>query len=145
MEKLNIVDSAIHCGVFQTFTKLLEGSSLEKELRGQKLFTLFAPVDIAFAYLSPDEFDYLLRAENQGALASVLGYHAVPMRIMSHELRTLGKATTLCGAELTIDAVDDIKVGGAKVLHVDLLAQNGVIHGIDRLLMPAMSRTVARH
>jgi uncharacterized surface protein with fasciclin (FAS1) repeats len=80
MQRLNIIDVAIHSGVFQTFTKLLEGSSLERELRGQKLFTLFAPVDIAFAYLSPDEFNYLLRAENQGALANVLGYHAVPMR-----------------------------------------------------------------
>ena len=145
MQRLNIIDVATHSGVFQTFTKLLEGSSLERELRGQKLFTLFAPVDIAFAYLSPDEFNYLLRAENQGALANVLGYHAVPMRIMSHELRNLGKARTLCGVELAIEAADDLKVGGAKVLHVDLLAHNGVIHGIDRLLMPAVSRTVARH
>jgi uncharacterized surface protein with fasciclin (FAS1) repeats len=145
MQRLNIIDSAIHSGVFQTFTKLLEGSSLERELRGQKLFTLFAPVDIAFACLSPHAFNYLLCAENQGALANVLGFHAVPMRIMSHELRNLGKATTLCGVELTIDAADDLKVGGAKVLHADLLAKNGVIHGIDRLLMPAMSHTVARH
>jgi uncharacterized surface protein with fasciclin (FAS1) repeats len=64
---------------------------------------------------------------------------------MSHELRNLGKARTLCGVELAIEAADDLKVGGAKVLHVDLLAHNGVIHGIDRLLMPAVSRTVARH
>jgi uncharacterized surface protein with fasciclin (FAS1) repeats len=145
MQSLNIIDTAIHSGVFQTFTKLLEGSSLERELRGQKLFTLFAPVDIAFAYLSPDEFNYLLSAENQGALANVLGYHAVPMRIMSHELRNLGKTRTLCGVELAIEAADDLKVGGARVLHVDLLAQNGVIHGIDRLLLPAISHTVARH
>ena len=145
MQKLNIMDAAIHSGVFQTFTRLLEGSSLERELRGQKLYTLFAPVDIAFAYLSPEEFNYLLRAENQGVLANVLGYHAVPMRIMSHELRNLGKAKTLFGAELMIDVAEDLKVGGAKVLHVDLLAQNGVIHGIDRLLMPASSRAVASH
>lgn len=61
---------------------------------------------------------------------------------MSHDLRNLGKAKTLFGAELMIDAAEDLKVGGAKVLHVDLLAQNGVIHGIDRL---AISRSVASH
>jgi uncharacterized surface protein with fasciclin (FAS1) repeats len=131
--------------VFQTFTRLLEGSSLESELRGKKPHTLFAPVDIAFAYLSPDELNYLLRAENQGVLANVLGYHAVPMRIMSSELKNLYKAKTLFGTELMIDAAHDLKVGGARVLHLDLLAQNGVIHGIDRLLMPAVSRAVARH
>ncbi len=139
------MDAAIRSGVFQTFTRLLEGSSLERELRGQKLYTLFAPVDIAFAYLSPAELHYLLRAENQGVLANVLGYHAVPMRIMSAELRSLCKAKTLFGSELQIDAGEDLKVGGARVLHLDLLAQNGVIHGIDRLLMPAKLRALAGH
>jgi uncharacterized surface protein with fasciclin (FAS1) repeats len=145
MQKLNIVDAAIHSGVFQTFIRLLEGTSLESELRGKKPYTLFAPVDIAFAYLSPAELNYLLRAENQGLLANVLGYHAVPMRIMSSELRNLCKAKPLFGTELTIDAAEDLKVGGARVLHLDLIAQNGVIHGIDRLLMPAISRAVATH
>ena len=145
MQKLNVMDAAIHSGVFQTFTRMLEGSPLERELRGQKLYTLFAPVDIAFACLSPEEFNYLLRAENQAVLANVLRYHAVPLRIMSRELRNLSEARTLNGAELMIDAAADLKVGGAKVLHADLLAQNGVIHGIDRLLMPASARAVASH
>lgn len=145
MQRLNILDAAIRTGVFQTFTTLLEGSSLERELRGQKTFTLFAPVDIAFAYLSPDEFNFLLQAENQGMLANVLGYHAVPMRIMSHELKNLAKAKTLHGAELPIEVAEDLRVGGARLLHVDFVAQNGVIHGIDRLLMPAMFSAVAGH
>lgn len=74
MQRLNIVDTAIHSGVFQTFTRLLEDSSLERELKGKKLYTLFAPVDIAFAYLSPDEFNYLLRAENQGYWRTFLDF-----------------------------------------------------------------------
>jgi uncharacterized surface protein with fasciclin (FAS1) repeats len=136
MEGLNVIDTAIRSGIFQTFTRLLEGSSLEQKLRSQNVFTLFAPVDIAFAYLSPEMFHQLLLAENQGALAKVLGYHAVPLRIMSHELKSIGKAETVYGSELTIDCAKDLKVNGARLLHVDIVACNGVIHGIDRLLMP---------
>jgi uncharacterized surface protein with fasciclin (FAS1) repeats len=136
MEELNVIDTAIRSGVFQTFTRLLAGSSLEQTLRCEDSFTLFAPVDIAFAYLTPETFDQLLRAENQGVLSNVLGYHAVPMKIMSHELKSLERAETVYGPELTIDCAGELKVNGARLLHVDILACNGVIHGIDRLLMP---------
>lgn len=143
MEALNIIDTAIRCGTFQTFTRLLEGSLLEQKLRSQDTFTLFAPLDIAFAYLTPEMFNYLLRAESAGVLSNVLGYHAVPTRIMSHELGSLGKAKTIHGAELTIDNTAELRVNGARVLHLDIVARNGVIHGIDRLLMPAISAASA--
>jgi uncharacterized surface protein with fasciclin (FAS1) repeats len=136
MEGLNVIDTAIRSGVFHTFTRLLEGSSLEEKLRSRDSFTLFAPVDIAFAYLTPEMFNQLLRAENQGVLANVLGYHAVPMKIMSHELKSMERAETVYGPALIIDGAAELKVNGAKLLHVDILAFNGVIHGIDRLLMP---------
>jgi uncharacterized surface protein with fasciclin (FAS1) repeats len=136
MERLNVLDTAIRSGVFQTFTRLLEGSSLEQKLRSRDSFTLFAPVDIAFAYLSSEIFKQLLLAENQGVLANVLGYHAVPMRIMSQDLKGMRRAETVYGPELIIDGASELKVNGARVLHVDILACNGVIHGIDRLLMP---------
>jgi uncharacterized surface protein with fasciclin (FAS1) repeats len=137
MERLNVIDTAIRSGIFQTFTRLVEGSLLEKKLRSSDSFTLFAPVDIAFAYLTPETFDYLLRADNQGILANVLGYHAVPRKIMADELTHMCKARTVYGADLTIDCSEELKVNGARLLHVDMLARNGVIHGIDRLLMPA--------
>lgn len=143
MHELNVIDTAIRSGIFQTFTRLLEGSTLEQKLRSQELFTLFAPVDIAFAYLSPETFNHLLRAENQGVLADLLGYHALPMKVMSHELRDLCKAKTVYGEQLTIDDTSELRVGGARLFHRDILACNGVIHGIDRLLMPAMSAASA--
>ena len=139
MQTLNVIDTAIRTGIFQTFTRLLEGSLLEQKLRSQESFTLFAPVDIAFAYLSPETFNRLLRAENQGVLADVLGYHAVPERILSYELRALGKVQTVSGMELTIDGARELRIDGAKLLHEDIVAGNGVIHGIDRLLMPVTS------
>ena len=144
MQELNVIDTAIRSGIFQTFTRLLEGSTLEQKLRSREVFTLFAPVDVAFAYLSPETFNHLLRAENQGILADLLGYHAVPMKVMSHELRDLGKANTVYGAQLTIDDNIELRVGGARLLHLDIVACNGVIHGIDRLLMPALAASASR-
>lgn len=121
----------------------MEGSPLEEQLRSQESFTLFAPVDISFAYLSAETFEGLLRAENQGILSDVLGYHVVPRKIMSCELCDLCKTPTVCGVELTVDNTIDLRVDGAKLLHLDIVACNGVIHGIDRLLMPAKSAAAA--
>lgn len=143
MGRLNVIDTAIRTGIFQTFVRLLEGSDLERRLRSQEAFTLFAPVDISFAYLSTETFDCLLRAENQGILSNVLEYHAVPKKIMAYELRVLRKTPTIYGAELTIENSGDLKVDGAKLLHVDIAARNGVIHGIDHLLMPVNSAATA--
>ena len=143
MQPLNVLDTAVRTGIFQTFTRLLEGSPLEQRLRGRESFTLFAPVDICFAYLTPETFGGLLRAENEGILSNVLGYHVAPGKIMSSELCTLCKTPTVYGAELTIDNTVELKVDGAKLLHVDIVAANGVIHGIDRLLMPIKSAAAA--
>ena len=143
VQSLNVIETAIRSGIFQTFTRLLEGSPLEARLRSQDLFTVFAPVDISFAYLPSKTFDRLLRAENQGVLCDVLGYHVLPRKVMSCELRDLVEAPTACGLALRIDNTGEPRVGGAKLLHVDILARNGVIHGIDRLLMPAKLGAVA--
>ncbi|HKY30738.1 MAG TPA: fasciclin domain-containing protein [Pyrinomonadaceae bacterium] len=136
MQTLNVIDTAIRTGIFQTFMCLLEGSPLERRLRRQESFTLFAPVDISFAYLPPEMFDRLLKAANQGILSDVLGYHVVPRKIMSSVLRDLRNAPTIYGMDLSVDNTSQLRVGGAKVLHLDIVACNGVIHGIDRLLMP---------
>jgi uncharacterized surface protein with fasciclin (FAS1) repeats len=143
VQTLNVIDTAIKTGIFQTFTRLLEGSVLETRLRSQECFTLFAPVDISFAYLSPETFDGLLQAENQGILTDVLGYHVVFGKISSSELGDLRKTPTVYGMDLTIDNTIDLRVEGAKVLHLDIAACNGVIHGIDRLLMPVKSAAAA--
>lgn len=73
----------------------------------------------------------------------MLGYHAVPRKITSPELGDLRKTPSLYGAELTIDNTIELRVDGAKLLHVDIVARNGVIHGIDRLLMPVKSAAAA--
>jgi uncharacterized surface protein with fasciclin (FAS1) repeats len=143
MQTLNVIDTAVQTGIFQTFTRLLQGTPLERQLRGREPFTLFAPVDISFAYLTPETFEGLLKAENDGILSDVLGYHVVPGKIMFRQLCTLCKTPTMYGMELTIENTSEVRVNGAKLLHVDILAWNGVIHGIDRLLMPLQSAAAA--
>ena len=145
MQTLNVIDTAIRTGIFQTFTRLLEGSPLEARLRSQESFTLFAPVDISFAYLPPETFERLLKAENQGILSDVLGYHVVPGRVMSCELKGLCKTPTVYGVDLTINNTIELRIDGAKLLHVDIVACNGVVHGIDRLLMPVKATAAASH
>jgi uncharacterized surface protein with fasciclin (FAS1) repeats len=145
LQTLNVIDTAVRSGVFQTFTRLLEGSPLEKRLRSQESFTLFAPVDISFAYLPSETFDGLLRAESEGALMDVLGFHVAPGKIMFRELCTLCKTPTVCGVELTLDNTTDVRVEGAKLLHADIIACNGVIHAIDRLLIPTKSAAAVWH
>lgn len=136
-EVLNIVDTAIRSGVFQTFTRLLEGSVLEQKLRSEVAHTLFAPMDVAFAYLPPETFDTLLRAQSEGVLVDVLSYHAVQGKLMTDDLETLLEAKSVQGEKLTISYADNLKVEGARVLQADIGARNGVIHGIDRLLLPS--------
>lgn len=135
-EKLNIVDTAIRRGVFQTFTRLLEGTQLEKELRSNKCYTLFAPTDVAFVDVPNKILNQLLRAESQEILANVLSYHAVPGKVMSAELKDLSKARTAYGEDLIVSTGDEVRIDGARVIQADIEARNGVIHGIDRLLLP---------
>ena len=143
MVDLNIIDTALRSGVFQTFTRLLEGSSFERELRCKASYTLFAPLDIAFAYLPPEVLNQLLKAENQGVLAEVLSYHAVPQKLMFHQLKDLSKAKSVNGKELTISNAGGLRIDGARLVQTDIEAHNGVIHAIDRLLLPAMTSSAA--
>jgi uncharacterized surface protein with fasciclin (FAS1) repeats len=143
VKNLNVIDTAIRTGIFQTFTRLLEGSLLERRLRGADCFTLFAPIDISFAYLPPETLDRLLRAENQGILSEVLSYHAIPGKLSSSELKALRKTPTNHNLEIRVDNAGELRVDGAKLIHLDIIACNGVIHGIDRLLMPTRSAVAA--
>ena len=136
IERLSIIEVAMRSGVFRSFTRLLEGSSLEEELNGEASYTLFAPADIAFAYLSPETITQLLHAENQGILSNVLGYHAVPERVLAFQLKDLTRLKTTFGEDLIITNTRGLRIEGARLLQTDIQARNGVIHVIDRLLLP---------
>ena len=138
-ERLSIIEVAMRSGVARSFTRLLEGSSLEQELNGEAFYTLFAPADIAFAYLSPETITQLLHAENHGILTDVLGYHAVPGKVPAIQLTYLTRLKPTFGKDLNITHIGELRIEGARLLQTDIQARNGVIHVIDRLLLPVES------
>ena len=135
--KGDIVAVASGAGQFKTLLAAATAAGLVPTLQSAGPFTVFAPTDAAFAALPAGTVDTLLKPENKKQLASVLTYHVVAGKTMSTALA--GKqlsVTTVQGASLAIDGRNGVTVGGAKVIAADVAASNGVIHVIDKVLLP---------
>jgi uncharacterized surface protein with fasciclin (FAS1) repeats len=130
-----IVDVATEAGSFTTLLKALEAADLVKTLSERGPFTVFAPTDEAFAALPNGTLDDLLKPENKEKLKRVLSYHVVSGELLSQNLKA-GKVTTLAEVPVEISVKDGIRVNDAKVATPDLKASNGVIHVIDKVLLP---------
>lgn len=134
--KMDIVGTAEAAG-FTTLLAAAKAAGLVDALKGDGPLTVFAPTDEAFAALGEDTIAELLKPENKDKLASVLKYHVVAGKVKSADLA--GKeleAETLNGESIEIDATDGVMVDGATVITADVEASNGVIHVIDKVLMP---------
>lgn len=130
-----IVDVATEAGSFSTLLKALEAADLVKTLSEEGPFTVFAPTDEAFAALPNGTLDDLLKPENKEKLKRVLSYHVVSGELLSQNLEA-GKVTTLAEVPVEISVKDGIRVNDAKVATPDLKASNGIIHVIDKVLLP---------
>jgi uncharacterized surface protein with fasciclin (FAS1) repeats len=134
----DIVDTAVKSGQFNTLATALKAAGLVDTLKGPGPFTVFAPTDDAFKKLPEGAVENLLKPENKAELVKVLTYHVVPGKVMSTSLS--GKKTevkTVEGEMLEIDASSKgVMVDNAKVVSADIVADNGVIHVIDTVLMP---------
>ena len=130
-----IVDVATEAGSFTTLLKALEAADLVKTLSEEGPFTVFAPTDEAFAALPKGTLDDLLKPENKEKLKRVLSYHVVSGELLSQNLKA-GKVTTLAEVPVEISVKDGIRVNDAKVATPDLKASNGIIHVIDKVLLP---------
>lgn len=134
----DIVDTAVKAGQFTTLSTALKAAGLVDTLKGAGPFTVFAPTDDAFKKLPDGTVENLLKPENKSQLVKVLTYHVVPGKVMSTSLA--GKKTevkTVEGGILAIDATSrGLMVDNAKVVSADVVADNGVIHVIDTVLMP---------
>ena len=134
----DIVDTAVKAGQFNTLAAALKAAGLVDTLKGPGPFTVFAPTDDAFKKLPEGTVESLLKPENKAQLVKVLTYHVVPGKVMSTSLS--GKKTevkTVEGGMLAIDASSKgVMVDNAKVVSADVVADNGVIHVIDTVLMP---------
>lgn len=135
--KADIVDTAVAAGKFKTLAAALDAAGLVDTLKGEGPFTVFAPTDDAFAALPAGTVDNLLKPENKDQLVAILTYHVVPGRYPAARAATLDEAPTVNGAAIDISSNGGaVMVDGAKVVGADVMASNGVIHVIDKVLMP---------
>jgi uncharacterized surface protein with fasciclin (FAS1) repeats len=135
----DIVDTAVAAGNFKTLVAAVQAAGLVDTLKGTGPFTVFAPTDEAFAKLPAGTVDDLLKPENKDKLVAILTYHVVPAKVMAADVT--GKETmakTVQGGEITVKGTDGVTVDGAKVIQADIVADNGVIHVIDGVIMPKM-------
>ncbi len=129
----DIVDTAVAAGNFKTLVTALKAAGLVDTLKGKGPFVVFAPTDEAFAKVPKADLDALLK--DKAKLTSVLTYHVVPGKILSKDLEP-GMVKTVQGGELTVATAGGVTVNGAKVTTADIVADNGVIHVVDSVLMP---------
>ena len=132
----DIVDTAIKAESFSTLVAAVQAAGLEETLRGEGPFTVFAPTDAAFAALPEGTVETLLMPENKDQLVSILTYHVVPGKVMSGDLSDGMTAATVQGGEITIDLDNGVMVNDATVVQADIEASNGVIHVIDKVILP---------
>ena len=129
----DIVDTAVAAGEFKTLAVALEKAGLIDTLKGKGPFTVFAPTDAAFAKVPKADLDALLADKSK--LAAVLTYHVVPGNVMAKDVKS-GKVKTVQGSDLTLSTQGGVKVDGANVVQADIVADNGVIHVIDSVVLP---------
>ncbi|MFN5446287.1 MAG: fasciclin domain-containing protein [bacterium] len=129
----DIVDTAVAAGSFKTLATALGAANLIDTLKGKGPFTVFAPTDEAFAKIPKADLDALLKDKKK--LAAVLTYHVVPGKVMASDVKA-GMVKTVQGSELTITITNGVMVDKAKVIKTDIVADNGVIHVIDTVIMP---------
>ncbi|MEM9945253.1 MAG: fasciclin domain-containing protein [Cyanobacteria bacterium P01_D01_bin.36] len=139
-EELNTADFTIaeltdNSDSFEILAAALAAADLTEILGSDGPFTVFAPTDDAFAALPEGSVDQLLLPENKDVLVQVLTYHVVPGAILSTDLED-GSVATVEGSEVEIAITDTVTVNNANVVATDIEASNGIIHVIDRVIIP---------
>ncbi|MGB3573450.1 MAG: fasciclin domain-containing protein, partial [Phormidesmis sp.] len=120
---------------FEILAAALAAADLTEILSGEGPFTIFAPTDDAFAALPEGAVDQLLLPENKDVLVQILTYHVVPGALLSTDLET-GNVATVEGSDVAVDVADTVTVNNANVVVADVEASNGIIHIIDRVIIP---------
>lgn len=132
----DIVAIASEGETFKTLVKALQAAELVETLQGEGPFTVFAPTDEAFAALPEGTLEDLLKPENKAKLAEVLTYHVVAGKAISTELKD-GEVETVQGSKVMVKVAEGkVTVNDATVVTADVEASNGVIHVIDKVILP---------
>lgn len=138
----DIVDIAASDPNFSTLVAAVQAAGLVDTLKSDGPFTVFAPTNAAFAALPAGTVENLLLPENKDTLVQILTYHVVPGAITSDQV--IGKRVsvkTVEGKNVTVDGRAGkygavVRVNNANVVGADIIATNGVIHAIDKVLLP---------
>ncbi len=135
---MNIAETAVNHGSFKILVAAVTAAELVETLSGEGPFTVFAPLDEAFAALPPGTVESLIEPANKAKLQGILTYHVVAGKVMSTDLSDGMKAKTVNGAEITIHLKDGkVLVNDAEVVVANVEADNGVIHVINKVILPA--------
>jgi len=130
-----IVDVAVGNPDFSTLVAALTAADLVTTLQGAGPFTVFAPTNEAFAALPAGVLDALLLPENVATLAKILTYHVVSGMVMAADVKD-GDVATVEGSTVKLSTMGGVTVNKAKVVIADVMADNGVIHAIDAVILP---------
>ena len=133
-DKKDIVDTAVAADEFSTLVTAVKAAGRVDTLKGDGPFTVFAPTDEAFAALPDGTLDSLLADKQK--LAEVLTYHVVSGKVTAADVAGLTEAATVQGDTIDISTDGGVKVDGANVVQTDIMASNGVIHVIDKVILP---------
>lgn len=134
----NLVDTAAAHGSFKTFGNALRRSGLAETLKSEGPFTLLAPMDAAFDKLPTGLLETWLKPENKAELQAIMNYHVLAGRSSAADIGKLTTAKTLQGRSAPIVVTGSkVSVDGACLTAPDIASSNGVLHGIDKVLVPA--------
>jgi uncharacterized surface protein with fasciclin (FAS1) repeats len=129
-----LIEVAQSAGHFQTLIQAVQTAGLTDALNGDGPFTVFAPNDAAFAQIPKETLAALLADKDK--LTKVLTYHVLAGKYTADDVMGSSRITTLEGGDLSVDASDGVKVDEAHVTQADIMADNGVIHEIDQVILP---------
>jgi uncharacterized surface protein with fasciclin (FAS1) repeats len=141
--KKDIVETASMTGNFDTLIAALEAAELDDTLKGDGPFTVFAPSDEAFETLPAGTVEQWLEPDNKEKLVELLKYHVVPGKVLSTDITTETESVgNLAGSQLNVDMKtgdtdSGVTINTATVTETDIKASNGVIHIIDKVIVPA--------
>lgn len=136
--KGDLIQTAQASGQFSTFLKAISSVNLTSVLKTNQNLTLFAPTDAAFAALPADQRDKLMAPENGPLLQKVLTYHLINAKVDSSKIKgAKGEVNSVEGSPLMLDGSGETPmVDGANIVQADVMASNGVLHVIDKVLLP---------
>ena len=143
-EDYDLVETANQTGSFRILLRALDAAGLNDTLKETGPFTILAPLDEAFIKIPETKLHDLFRSENRESLRTLLRHHIIAGNLPSGELKRHDQVTSMNGEKLRIESRAGLWANEAQVITPDLKASNGVLHGIDTVLVPQAQAASAR-